>query len=77
MAKDRRQKTLPLSITEFRPDPRLPLCIWHRKTIKEILFKAVEPLLAIDQNLAVLRQCLVAADLLTPVVCKVASQVGP
>ena len=75
MGKDRRQKASPFAVAELRPNPRLSLRVWDCKPVEEILFKAVKPLLTINQNLAVFGQC-PASDLwLVPVIREVAPQI--
>ena len=56
LGEDRRQEPLTLAISKLRPHPRLTLNIWDSQSINKILFKTVQPLLAIKENVTVQRQ---------------------
>ncbi len=75
MGKDRRQKPFPFAITELRPNPWLSLCIRNRQLVDEILFQAMQTLLAINQNFTVFGQCPASAQRLVPVIREVAPQI--
>jgi hypothetical protein len=56
LGEDRRQESLTLAIAKLRPHPRLTLNIWDSQSIKKVLFKTVQPRLAIKENVTVQRQ---------------------